>query len=68
VVNPTLLKVFSTALRFSVWSRSTLRELEAFPGTGLAGLFALFLAGITGEEIVLAKRKLEIRIGLEKCA
>ena len=29
--------------------KSALRELEALAGTGLAGLFALFFAGIAGD-------------------
>lgn len=45
----------------------TLRKLEAFPGLGLSGLLAFFLAGIAGEEIVFPKDVAEIRIGLQKC-
>jgi hypothetical protein len=46
----------------------TLRELEALTSLGLSGLLALFLAGITGKEIVFAKGIAEIRIGLQESA
>ena len=56
-----------------VWSKGigfpdglTLRELEAFPSLGLAGLLALFLAGITGQEIVFTKCIAKIGIGFEE--
>src|SRR5688572_768838 len=48
--------------------RLTLGELEALAGAGLAGLLALFLAGVTGEVTGLLKGDAELGIELQESA
>src|SRR6478609_2260838 len=60
------------ALRFvSRWipgKRLTLGELEALAGAGLAGLLALFFAGVTGEVTGLLQGDAELGIELQQRA
>src|SRR6478609_2938728 len=48
--------------------RLTLGELEALAGAGLAGLLALFLAGVTGEVTGLLEGNAELGIELQQGA